>query len=1297
MSFRVALLLSWLCVSVASAQPALDKPAFTATPAELLALAKQVANEPHDAVVLREEVAFILDGKGRRTRRLRRVVAILTTEGADTEAALDSDYTPGVHDTPQFQARVVAPDGKVHALDPKTVVVVPDPEAHPESRQVGARLPHVVPGSVIEWVEETLAVRRRVEAGELVTWRLGNDVPTLSTKIALFVPSGVPLKVATFAWPKAAKLQRATANQQQTWRYEIGRLEPNRFEGSVPGDVTQRGFIVGSTAASWQAVARSYRAAIERRIAEGGVALPADLRRPASPEAAQAITTWLHARVKPRDVSLRGSTYAPASMPDVLKQGTADTKDLAVLLVALLRQIGIRAEVALVASGPGRDAAPEAAGIEWFDRAIVRAQIGAREVWIDPGAPLARIGWLQSEVQGRLALVVADASTALVRTPKRTAAETVVRLTRTYELSKQTDGGTRVTEHVHHGGTYDETMRRDWAAMAPARMKPRLDSYAADYLNGTYESHRMTTPSDLAVPFELTVVARDSAEAHTAREAITVELRPAAVFAYARARGDATRVHDFEWPVPHVYEAVNRIVLPPGYRAPALPPDRTRKLGGATLAETRRIDGQAIVITHRLDTGKARWTAAELRAFDTAVSELDDEVERVVIDHEAWSLADDGKSREALAAVDALIKAYPKDGVHHQQRAYVLLNAGLGDAARAAARRAIAVEPKHADMHVFAGWVLRHDAFGREFGPGYDRAGAIAALVQAQKLGPKHAGAFSEHAMVLERDPRGRLYEDGSDLRAAVASWRKAHALAPSHGYGLAMALAANAQYAEAASVAAKLERTPDHDALHVAMIAASASPAAALAKLNSLATGGNRTTLLAEAARKLFWFRLYDTARALSPPPATGTAADVLKTLARKPLLAPGRDPARAAIAANLAPYDRLLVPIVWDRQTYEELLEEDLTTDANSRAHMARVTRGFQHDAIQTATTKIAGRPNGPWRVDLEAHGNKSTLFVAPDRGVARVIGSQRAIAGVGRHALRLVAANDLVGASQLLDWLQADSRNAWISQFWPSGKQSRTAIELAAALVADGPANAIPIYEKCESTLPDIRDRCDGVLGLALSKAKRWPELDAHVKKWLPRATKSKVFAATLEIEAATKLGRHDQADQLAAAQLKARPDEASALRAYSLVASHRGRLADAVARMEPILKKQPPSSFDLNNVAWLLIADGQHGRALELARKATQGSAPLASYLNTLATAEAELGHLADAKTHQWQAWQQESSEPGPASVYVFARIAEQLGLRDDAIMLYKRVARELDVPVSPYDFAQKRLKALGAKP
>lgn len=105
--------------------------------------------------------------------------------------------------------------------------------------------------------------------------------------------------------------------------------------------------------------------------------------------------------------------YAARPAPEVLRSSVGHRLDKAVLLVALLRSSGFDARVALAA--PASLVAPEIACPPQLHEVWVRARLGAREVWLDPCAPLDRRS--RAHLAGYRGLVLDGETESLVEFP----------------------------------------------------------------------------------------------------------------------------------------------------------------------------------------------------------------------------------------------------------------------------------------------------------------------------------------------------------------------------------------------------------------------------------------------------------------------------------------------------------------------------------------------------------------------------------------------------------------------------------------------------------------------------------------------------------------------------------------------------------------------------------------------------------------------------------------------------------------------------------------------------------------
>jgi tetratricopeptide (TPR) repeat protein len=1306
---------------------AIEKPSFTATPAELLAAAKAAPGGDWPAVILREEHETSFDDQGRATKRWRSVFVVRTQVGVDEWGTLSNEWSPFYQDKPTVRVRVIAPDATQSELDRSLITDAPAVETSPtvfsDRRRLQTPLPRLQIGAVVE--EEVITKDRQplIPAGSLATVWLGRDVPVSSTSITLSAPAARKARQISKGLDPKVRPRHEVKGGRESWTFDIPALPADpEWEGWVPGDVITDPYVGITTAITWTAVVASYKQLVDQRIADGPIALPPELPKTATLETARAIVAWLHRQVRYTGIEFGESSNVPWPPAETVKRGFGDCKDKATLLIALLRQAGIRADLALLSDGPGRDVDADLPGMGVFDHAIVRAQIGAQELWIDATEDLVPVGKLPLRDQGRRALVIAADATALTPTPRST--DNVIREVRTFELAET--GAAKVTEVSRSGGTWEPEMR-SWIRDTRADdVRKNLTEYVESELKAKkLERYASSPATDLATPFELTTVATEAMVAFTARDRIDVYLDPddtlervPSMLRREPDTGAPPRKYDFEWPAPFAHEIENRLVLPPGYSAPALAPDQTRKLGTATFTERRRLDGQTLSITFRFESGKQRLTPAELTALRTELRALAKEEVHLVLEHTGWSLADRGKGREAIAEVERLIKLHPKEAIHQTQLAFVLLESGAGAAARRAARKAVELEPKNADAYAMLAWVLKHDTLGRDYGFDWDRAGALAAYEKARKLDPAHVGAAVDHATLLEREPDGPSPGANPDLGAAAEAWKAARVLddTADNAQALVRVLLRQGNGKEAEKVARAQAASEKRDTLLVAATALASGAPAAIGVASSLRTGAGRTTLLDTAAATLLLLRHYDASRALYAETGsirTGTAQGMMvqKIARRDAKFAVGKDPAKTAIDVMLGLLDRSYVSqSMWDDDVRDALTVRS-SAHLKSLAPLRKLARAYIYDIAQsTGEIRVEGKPAGPWRVECDFFSQKFWLYAILDKGAAKVIGAPDAPRGVGRYALRQLAAGDLATARQLLDWLRSDldrlpsaaTTKPQLVKLWGPGlAQDATAAALAAAVVADGgePDRAIPILTKCATTAADPRSLCDPALAGALYNAKRWVELDAQGTEWEARDPDA-LGAALLRAAALTKLRRFDDAEKVLAATLAKRPDDRFAVGAQIQNSIARGAYDEALRRQDALAKLSTATAMDRNNVAWFRVATGKDlPLALELARAATRDvTTPNDAALNTLAVVEAELGDVDAAKADLFRSMEAGNRRiPEPADWYLIGRIHEQLGFRDDAIAAYKRVPADPDrLFPTPADLAKNRLKALGVR-
>src|SRR4051794_33700896 len=118
----------------------LTGPAFSASAGELQAAAAKVPAEKFtEATVLFERDAYSFDSEGRSTYKHSIIYRIETQAGVEDWSETRLQWEPWYQDQPEIRARVIAPDGRVSALDQKTVTDGPA-SAESEGTYTDARM-----------------------------------------------------------------------------------------------------------------------------------------------------------------------------------------------------------------------------------------------------------------------------------------------------------------------------------------------------------------------------------------------------------------------------------------------------------------------------------------------------------------------------------------------------------------------------------------------------------------------------------------------------------------------------------------------------------------------------------------------------------------------------------------------------------------------------------------------------------------------------------------------------------------------------------------------------------------------------------------------------------------------------------------------------------------------------------------------------------------------------------------------------------------------------------------------------
>ncbi|MGH9788395.1 MAG: DUF3857 domain-containing protein, partial [Candidatus Acidiferrales bacterium] len=774
--------------------------AFSIPARELLQAANAATQgETDEVVVLYESAIHRLDAQGRDTYTWRRVYQVRTARGVEGWSTIRSQWSPWYQARPVIRARVVTREGTEHRLDPKTIGESPlyedAPATFSDGRIVEAPLPAVAAGAVVEFEIVKQETAPFFEAGSVNYFHFGAGVPTLASRLVLEAPTELPVRYAIRLLP-GVEPRREEADGRVRWTYEVGRLEavPDT-DWLVASDVPQSPHVVFSTGKSWAEVAAAYARVVEEQIGVSQIeAMAAESVEGATTrdEQIERLLERMRREVRYAAVEFGDAAIVPRSPRETLQRKYGDCKDQATLLIALLRAVGIEAYIALLNTDFGPDVEPELPGLGTFDHTIVYIP-GTPVVWVDTTHEFSRPNQLPVSDQGRRALIAAEGTTGLMVTPAAEAHDNRVIETREFYLLDE-DGPARVVETTEAHGAAELSYRSDYANATPEEVREWLKSYANDvYLSEEVDKIEYTDPYDLSQPFRLRFEVRKARRGWTDGRDAGAAILPGPLVnrlpealrsaeeeteeAPESPRAQADRV----LAEPFVQEWRYRVMPPPGFQPQPLPAGGSEEVGPATFSkEFQTTPEGGVTATLRFDSGARRFSVEEwkqLRERATALKSAEAVVVR--FEHVGEAHLEAGRIREALAEFRRLESEHPDRAVHRRRIAHALLAGGMGEAARAGARRAIELQPDSALAHRTLGWILQHDLIGRRFGKGFDQAGAAAAYRHALELNPDDTVARADLAILLEHNAAGVRYAADAPLGEAIEEYRKIPDLTP--------------------------------------------------------------------------------------------------------------------------------------------------------------------------------------------------------------------------------------------------------------------------------------------------------------------------------------------------------------------------------------------------------------------------------------------------------------------------------------------------------------------------------------
>ena len=356
------------------------------------------------AVVLYQHAQSEVAPSGQASRRFRRVVRILDTEGARRMRRWEIPYVPGTQRLEIERAKRHRA-GHPPASPARSDRDLSEPEyrLYYELRAEVLTFPQPQPGDVIEVAWRLTDVEADAAFpgyyGELLY--LQGSLPRARSIVELVGPQAPDLNVGVMA--------HGLPIERKGLRFEARDIPGVPHEPGMPGPSSVRAHVHVSSARDWAEIDRRYRKLLDGRDRPNAALADLARRWAGSAVGPAERVRRLHAEVAARTryvgLELGIHSFKPEEPAVTLARGYGDCKDKATLLIALARAIGLDAHLALVRTRRAGAIGRHPASLAVFDHAVV--YVPALDRFLDPTLDRNDPFTLPPSVQGSTAFVVA--------------------------------------------------------------------------------------------------------------------------------------------------------------------------------------------------------------------------------------------------------------------------------------------------------------------------------------------------------------------------------------------------------------------------------------------------------------------------------------------------------------------------------------------------------------------------------------------------------------------------------------------------------------------------------------------------------------------------------------------------------------------------------------------------------------------------------------------------------------------------------------------------------------------------
>jgi hypothetical protein len=272
---------------------------------------------------------------------------------------------------------------------------------------------------------------------------------------------------------------------------------------------------------------------------------------------------------KVRTTNVAGvGVYVPAEPDEVLRRGYGDGRDLARLLLSLLRRLGVDAQVALADSRRGALLDSSLPSPFILDTALVVARIGKTQYWINPASPGPTTALATTDSSDlRHALLITDNHGAIILLPPPAPDSRLRSVTQRFDLRAGNARPGALSVVTRFQGGWAQAVRAELAQQSQAQLQlTQIQGVMQDYPSATNEGEVLL--QDLPAEQAVQLTARFRLPRPFGAAAPQFNFFAEAIAEAVGQRDEATRRLPLSVPWPLKLEENIEAALPPDFVIP---------------------------------------------------------------------------------------------------------------------------------------------------------------------------------------------------------------------------------------------------------------------------------------------------------------------------------------------------------------------------------------------------------------------------------------------------------------------------------------------------------------------------------------------------------------------------------------------------------------------------------------------------------------------------------------------------------------------------------------------------------